>query len=140
MNVAVFNLVFTVGTAFAPEISFRAGTAATNGSWDVNTAANNGDFEVRISPITISGNDGTVEFADAVSVGSGVIGAGAGPVVSTSTITTINPGTYLLEIRLSGQGGQRASIDDLALIPEPSTYAALFGLLALGLVAWRRRR
>lgn len=25
-------------------------------------------------------------------------------------------------------------------IPEPSTYAALFGLLALGLVAWRRRR
>ena len=25
-------------------------------------------------------------------------------------------------------------------VPEPSTYAALFGLLALGFVAWRRRR
>ncbi|MCD8482534.1 MAG: PEP-CTERM sorting domain-containing protein [Verrucomicrobia bacterium] len=28
----------------------------------------------------------------------------------------------------------------LYTIPEPSTYAALFGLLALGFVAWRRRR
>jgi hypothetical protein len=140
MDVAVFNLVFSVTTAFSPEISFRAGTAQTNGTWDNNTAANNGDFEVRISPITLSDNNGTVNFANAVSVGSGEIGAGAGPVVSTSTIATINPGTYLLEIRLSGQGGQRASIDDLALIPEPSTYAALIGLLALGLVAWRRRR
>jgi hypothetical protein len=25
-------------------------------------------------------------------------------------------------------------------IPEPSTYAAIFGLLALGVIAWRRRR
>lgn len=32
--------------------------------------------------------------------------------------------------------------DDFTItaIPEPSTYAALIGLLALGLVAWRRRR
>jgi hypothetical protein len=29
---------------------------------------------------------------------------------------------------------------DAVVIPEPSTYAALFGLLALGLIAWRRRR
>lgn len=28
----------------------------------------------------------------------------------------------------------------LAAVPEPSTYAALLGLLALGVVAWRRRR
>ena len=28
----------------------------------------------------------------------------------------------------------------ISAIPEPSTYAALFGLAALGLVAWRRRR
>lgn len=35
------------------------------------------------------------------------------------------------------------SFDNLAAvsaIPEPSTYAAIFGLLALGLVAYRRRR
>ena len=30
--------------------------------------------------------------------------------------------------------------DALSAIPEPSTYAALFGLLAIGFVAWRRRR
>jgi hypothetical protein len=29
---------------------------------------------------------------------------------------------------------------ELVPIPEPSTYAALFGLLAIGFVAWRRRR
>ncbi|MCC5841543.1 MAG: PEP-CTERM sorting domain-containing protein [Opitutales bacterium] len=29
---------------------------------------------------------------------------------------------------------------DAVVIPEPSTYTALIGLLALGLVAWRRRR
>jgi hypothetical protein len=32
------------------------------------------------------------------------------------------------------------SASELAAIPEPSTYAALFGLLAIGFVAWRRRR
>jgi hypothetical protein len=28
----------------------------------------------------------------------------------------------------------------LAAIPEPSTYAAIFGLMALGMILWRRRR
>jgi hypothetical protein len=32
-------------------------------------------------------------------------------------------------------------VDNLSIaVPEPSTYAALLGLLALGFVAWRRRR
>jgi hypothetical protein len=30
--------------------------------------------------------------------------------------------------------------DNVGVIPEPSTYAALVGLLTLGFVAWRRRR
>ena len=32
-----------------------------------------------------------------------------------------------------------ATFDNLSAIPEPSTYAAIFGALALGLAAWRRR-
>lgn len=43
----------------------------------------------------------------------------------------------------SGIGaGSGFKIDNIVVtaIPEPSTYAALFGLLALGCVAWRRRR
>jgi hypothetical protein len=37
-------------------------------------------------------------------------------------------------------GGSSTRFDDFTVIPEPSTYAALIGLLALGLVAYRRRR
>ncbi len=38
--------------------------------------------------------------------------------------------------------GHRTNLDNIALtaIPEPRVYAALFGLLALGFVVWRRRR
>lgn len=32
------------------------------------------------------------------------------------------------------------AITDIVVVPEPSTYAALLGLLALAAVAWRRRR
>ena len=35
-------------------------------------------------------------------------------------------------------GGNR--FDDFTVIPEPSTYVALFGLAALGLVVWRWRK
>lgn len=30
-------------------------------------------------------------------------------------------------------------VDSITVIPEPSTYAAIFGLLALGFLVWRRR-
>lgn len=47
----------------------------------------------------------------------------------------------------TGEGGfivdelrYATSLDGLALIPEPSTYAALIGLLALAFVAYRRRK
>ncbi|MCC5842043.1 MAG: PEP-CTERM sorting domain-containing protein [Opitutales bacterium] len=52
-------------------------------------------------------------------------------------------------VRLTFSGGvqnwstdHRTNVDNIALIaiPEPRVYAALFGLLALGFVAWRRRR
>jgi hypothetical protein len=36
--------------------------------------------------------------------------------------------------------GSTVGFDNVGVIPEPSTYAALFGLLTLGFVAWRRRR
>ena len=53
-----------------------------------------------------------------------------------------------LWIRGDGGAGGNFLIDHIMIgdsweavvIPEPSTYAALFGLLALGFLAWRRRR
>lgn len=64
----------------------------------------------------------------------------AGNIMSIGSLDT-------LWIRKGGTAGE-AFIDhimlgdswDAVVIPEPSTYAALFGLLALGLIAWRRRR
>lgn len=38
-----------------------------------------------------------------------------------------------------GSGNNQQADFSLALVPEPSTYAALLGLAALGLVMWRRR-
>lgn len=63
-----------------------------------------------------------------------------------NTPVTISDTTYF---RIYVAGGLETNalhegnyIDNLTItaVPEPSTYAALFGLLALGLVVWRRRR
>lgn len=69
-------------------------------------------------------------------------------------IVTIDFGTVLsgaaeASVRLTFSGasqvwstGHAVRLDNIALtaIPEPRVYAALFGLLALGFVVWRRRR
>ncbi|MCD8481976.1 MAG: PEP-CTERM sorting domain-containing protein [Verrucomicrobia bacterium] len=75
-----------------------------------------------------------------------------GSAVPTSTLSATG-GTDLATISqflIRGANGSPAmTMDELRIgstwasvtpIPEPSTYAALFGLLALGFVAWRRRR
>jgi hypothetical protein len=142
-RVGIFNLLFTVtGTFSNPELTFRAGTATTNGTWHDNTAVQQGDVEVRISPVAISGNNGVVDFSETVSIGGvQAIGAGAGPIVTASGTQTFETGTYLLQIVFSNKTrNERAAIDDLTIIPEPSTYAAIAGVLVLGLAAWRRRR
>ena len=74
MDVAVFNHRFQRGQrpVAPPEDLFSRGGTSRNQREHVgqnNTAANNGDFEVRISRITIAGNNGTVDFGNAVSVG-----------------------------------------------------------------------
>ncbi|MCC5788013.1 MAG: PEP-CTERM sorting domain-containing protein [Opitutales bacterium] len=40
----------------------------------------------------------------------------------------------------NNDGGMGFNEINLTVIPEPSTYAAIFGLAALGMIVWRRRR
>ena len=47
--------------------------------------------------------------------------------------------TYFDALRLSDAAGD-SGFQAVTAIPEPSTYAAIFGLFAIGLIAWRRRR
>ncbi|MCC5841043.1 MAG: PEP-CTERM sorting domain-containing protein [Opitutales bacterium] len=72
---------------------------------------------------------------------------------SGGTLTATNLGLVDYEAlwnseRLRFDGGNVGAFSDhftvtgntLAVIPEPSTYAAIFGLMVLGLAAWRRRK
>jgi len=72
-----------------------------------------------------------------------------GSTFTTSTVGWVSDGSfdsshvaYYLISGLSAVGGNGVdvSIDHLSAVPEPGTYAAIAGVAALGLVAWRRRR
>ena len=63
--------------------------------------------------------------------------------VNTTQTITVPAGYAALVFSLSTDGGGTRGYDNILVenaIPEPSTYAALAGALALGLVAYRRRR
>ena len=57
-------------------------------------------------------------------------------------ITSVTFRVYLTEGYTGTSGNRRAGIDDLsvAVIPEPSAYALLGGVLAFGFAALRRRK
>jgi hypothetical protein len=64
--------------------------------------------------------------------------------VSNSDIGFIMPGdgsnVNLFALTVSATGDLAESALTAVAVPEPSTYAAIFGALALGFVAYRRRR
>lgn len=91
----------------------NAGSRRISITVDGNTQLSN----VNTTPSSFVLNDNYMLFSNVMSNGSGVLS-----------------GTF------TGIGGE-GSIHGMQLaIPEPSTYAAIAGALALGLVAWRRRR
>jgi hypothetical protein len=126
------------------------------GAFDSSTTGFNGVMDIAPAPISIS----TLPAGWALMVQwFPTLGSAAGaPGNSTAygQYSTINDGTWVSPadaavvtftfLTLSGTGGNGTSADSLgfatsttAPIPEPSTYAAILGAMALGFVAYRRR-
>lgn len=108
----------------------------TSHTWDFTNA---GSAWVQIMDRTTStdGFDGVSVTSNGFTIlGAGDPGGLADP-LPAGAITAVG----VLNRSGSTTADQQIRYDNFAVaIPEPSTYAALIGLLALGLVAWRRRR
>ncbi|MCC5841654.1 MAG: PEP-CTERM sorting domain-containing protein [Opitutales bacterium] len=111
---------------------------ANNANWETKTF----DFSTANAWVPLLSSNGTDPFdglmgaasdgftpLTAATITTGVQNLPAGNITSIGFLTSGEPNV-----------GGNARTDSLQVIPEPSTYAALIGLLALGLVAWRRRR
>lgn len=89
--------------------------------------------------ITMAYSAGTMNITTEITGGNF---SGMNYTVADSTSPVVNFDT--LAIRLGGGSGQFSNINyesfTVTAIPEPSTYAALVGVAALGLVIYRRRR
>lgn len=70
----------------------------------------------------------------------GVVPTGSSPVPTAYNITSLSLDTILVGETISGAGAFGGDLYiTAAVVPEPSTYAAIFGVLVLGLAIYRRR-
>ncbi len=107
-------------------------TAASGGTLTAqfsNAAVASGAFQT-VGTLSNVGGTWTMSSSDTFNIilvgGSGTEGTGAGPTISSGTAYFDNFASSGLEARP-------------APVPEPSTYAAIIGLLALGFAIFRRR-
>jgi hypothetical protein len=97
--------------------------------------------------LSTNGNAGAAGFHPVFLIGTGS-GFSAGDYLGivTSTFATLAAGTTPITFSSTTNTwdtflvGQSGSLALSQVVPEPSTYAAILGLLALGFVAYRRRR
>lgn len=104
-----------------------------------NTAAT---FQVTLFDNT--GGSATAVFSTSDFVGSTFV-TGTATLTTTTAFNATDVGSFVITgATLNGVDTLSLKIDELtasaSAIPEPSTYAALAGVGALGLAAWRRRR
>ena len=120
--------LITAATATALQISCNATTHVLTASFDAD-GANNGYSFADISTLTADAGTWSMTGGNTFSIylmgNAGYDGGatGLGPTISTGEATLD---------AFYGTG--------LTAVPEPSTYAAIAGGLALGLALWRRRR
>lgn len=114
-------------TSTALQITYDAGTHVLTGWYDADGAANTYNFTAITTLTADAGTWGAPgDFSIYLMGNSGYdneAGGMNGPAIASGLATMDN---------FYGAG--------LSAVPEPSTYAAMFGVAALGLAAWRRRQ
>jgi len=86
----------------------------------------------------------TDDFIESILAGSGYFDLN---VATTIVFSQLTPSEYVVTDyndsytwTVTDLGGNIYRIGDIQIIPEPSTYAMIFGILALGLAIYRRRK
>ena len=149
--------------------NYNAAASAVAGAFNVSsstyfefTLTPSSDYQVSVTAVSF-GTRSTASGATTVALRSSsdsygtALASGSSnttwALVSVSSLTSITgTATSPLTFRIYGYGGTGSSgtanwrTDDISVtasvtaIPEPSTYAAIFGVAALGFAAWQRRR
>ncbi len=145
LGLQYFDFTFTVSSGYTVSITSMDFNHRRGGTGPPDT------FEIRTSTDGFSGgwNDGTVQTIDnsAIKTTSGFSAIGERSITFTG-LTDLTAGTAVsVRIGASGATGSSATLllDDVSVygtvsaVPEPSSFAALLGLSAVGIVATRRR-
>ncbi len=129
------NLTFNLG------VVFNASSAITLASNSKVAFATGTDFASNYLVSTNFGSGATLTLDNSVQWSNGTMNF-TGAVEANSIIVTgglLDPGT-LSKISINGFSVIQSSGFIVSAIPEPTTYAALFGAAALGMAAYRKRR
>jgi len=150
-NTSTFDILTEDSSAVADNAILRIGTLSSTAGSSV------ADFEINftdvIAPSVFAGGDVSIislsgTIAPSLTIYGIAYAAGTeGPegavfeFGTTPTLGFLNLNPSLITNVLFGTGGSGSNIVmDGAIVPEPSTFAALAGICALGAVALRRRR
>ena len=144
---------FSGGGAFTFEVNNATGVAGTN--WDLlsisgalNIAATSGNkFTIGINTLNgsnVAGAPVNFDFTTGASYIFGFVtttGGISGFDASKFTLSTSGVDSSITGAWSIAQSGNNLNlVYSGSAIPEPSTYAALFGAAGLGFAIWRRRR
>ena len=87
------------------------------------------------SPLVLDAGGGTLTVSEGYASNSSIIGSSVYAFTSLASMG-INQGTYVW----NWGSGETADSLTITAVPEPSTYAAIFGCIALGVAVMRRRK
>jgi hypothetical protein len=147
-----FEFTVNFGGVSASEISFdslvltgRTGVEWNKTTGELSTYASNrrSTLTVRSSLDNFAANIGSESNPSFDNTTNDAWATNTIDLSSLSLVGTETDITFRIYTKSTGTAFHRTQLDSVELVgavPEPSTYAALFGALALGFVLWRRSR